>query len=65
MPVDDWMLAQGTVNFRNEAIRARHGDTPGPPIDALLDDDPDLYLATGPLTIENCDCDGICECDNQ
>ncbi len=46
-------------------IPARHGDTPGPPVDALLDDDPDVYLATGPLTIENCDCDGLCECDNQ
>lgn len=24
MPEDDWMLSQGTVDFRNEERRARH-----------------------------------------
>ncbi len=41
----------------------RHGSLPAPPVDVLLTDDPDVYLATGPLGLDNCRCEALCTCD--
>ncbi len=73
MPVDDWMLAQGTVDFRNEERRPHHGayvcHDPETEWIAMLADDPDLHMVTAdPAAYDQahpCDCDGLCECENQ
>jgi hypothetical protein len=47
----------------------RHGGTTPIPPEALLADDPDLALATADMgawaDAHPCDCDALCECDNQ
>ena len=42
----------------------RHGVLPAPEPEQLLEPDPDVYLAGGPLH-ETCagGCDGLCECE--
>jgi hypothetical protein len=44
---------------------ARHGHLPPPPAEALLTDDPDLWLASGPLAPDLCECEALCECDKE
>lgn len=41
----------------------RHGESAPPPLEALLTPDPELYLASGPLAPDNCNCDALCECE--
>ncbi len=69
LPDDDWALSQGTVDFRNEERRHRHGYAcPNPEADwiAMLADDPDLHLITSDAAAYDrahpCECEGVCEC---
>lgn len=41
----------------------RHGDLPAPTVEQLLEPDPDIYLAGGPLAPDDCECEGTCTCD--
>jgi hypothetical protein len=47
----------------------RHGGSVPIPAEALLADDPDLALATADLhawaAAHPCDCEALCECDNE
>jgi hypothetical protein len=44
-----------------------HGRHTGAPIDALLDDDPDVWLAVADMRAwveaHPCECEALCECD--
>lgn len=64
----EWMLAQGTVDFRNEERRHRHGQGTPLPFEALLDPDPELQLVTGDMhawsEAHPCECEAMCECDD-
>jgi hypothetical protein len=44
-----------------------HGSFPSPPIDMVLADDPDLWLATADMRAWSeahpCTCEGVCKCD--
>ncbi len=63
MPDDDWALGQNMIDVRNEERLWRHGRLDGPPIDALLEPDPERHLASGPLQPDNCDCEALCDCE--
>ncbi len=73
MPVDDWALGQNIIDVRNEAIRVRHGayvcHDPEADWIAMLADDPDLHMVNAdPVVYDQahpCECEGLCECDNQ
>jgi hypothetical protein len=47
--------------------RMTHGQSTPVPVDALLADDPDLWLATADLRVWSeahpCNCEALCECD--
>ena len=51
----------------NHPKRTAHGHSSPVPIDALLGDDPDLWLVTGDMRAWSeahpCGCDAICVCD--
>lgn len=68
MPDDDWALAQGTVDFRNEERMARHGEGtpepahPGDPYIGRVYTSQAQWLA---LEAALCTCDpdeGVCTC---
>jgi hypothetical protein len=56
-------------NGRNAARSARHdyGQTTPLPLDALLDDDPDLWLTAADMRAWSeahpCECEALCICD--
>jgi hypothetical protein len=49
------------------AHRLEHGRAEPVPIDALLDDDPDMWLAAADMRAWSeahpCECEALCECD--
>ena len=62
------MLSRRHMNENNDPLRRiAHGQSAPVPIDALLDDDPDLWLATADMRTWSdahpCECEALCECD--
>jgi hypothetical protein len=64
------MLSQRHMNDNRDPLRQRrivHGHSSPVPIDALLADDPDLWLATADLgawsDAHPCECEALCTCD--
>lgn len=40
-----------------------HGQLPAPNVEQLLEPDPELYLAGGPLAPDPCECEALCTCE--
>ena len=57
-----------TSRMRDENVhRIEHGRAGQVPIDVLLADDPDIWLAVGDMRAWSeahpCECEALCECD--